>query len=1128
VADEYVTDPELLRQLNAPKPPAEGGYVTDPALLEQLNAGTRAEVSPKKHGAALDWSEVPVEAVKNIPSSALQFGKSVVQPFIHPIDTATSLGELGGGVLQHLGLMKGEEYKPAANAVGKFLMDRYGSIDAIKETLANDPVGLAGDLSMILSGGGTAAARLPGIAGKIGEVASAAGRYTNPLTPLTTAAAPIARGVGRAASEALGVTTGAGGEAIRQAAGAGYKGGRAAEAFRENITGLAPTDEAVNDAQRVLGNMRQQRGNVYRSGMVGVANDPTVLNFNKIDNALANITQVGTFHGQVITPKTQAIRQEIGQAVGDWKRLNPTVYHTAEGLDALKQKIGDIRDATQYGTQDRMIANQAYHAIRQTIIDQVPGYAKVMKGYEQASEQMRILQHELSIPNPKSGNVDTSLRKLQSALRNNVNANFGRRQELVDFLVKNGAPELMYKLAGQALQTPVPRGLSKYTLSISEALLGMLGLTGHAPFLTAALPAAVAGAAVASPRLVGETAYWGGVGARRAAPFVPPRGAFPPAAAIGRVENAEQPAPRQAGGGVPAIGGTGGRSPGTTTPAGARAARSRAGQALQDGGATRDQAGPTIKPGTREHFAALLSRPVHAGSDITGGAGGASRARKAPTAPSYNDIVETLRRRGITGESAGDFGSYSPEAYQEGGEVEDKAGGFEEAAARVRRRYPVREPDPLTQAASKLTWEQWAGEPRAEAMNVLKGEDFRPDVFVKQALGTVGAPAVGPAMRGPVLGAGAVRKAASEAATAKAAPFPQYAEHYPPVGPPAEMPKEGGGTFLGKQLTPEAEEFTKTRSRIMGEMKEEGYKPYFDPAKRSYVDPANYPPSNVDTLTLMPTREKTIGEYREFTDAPETRRLLERAYKAGSKLGNAHDWYAMAQFEKEYIKELGEEAGRKAFLDEFAVPMAATTSGNAPPANFLMAQYLEYARKQGLPLPTKSWELPVTVGGRYGATNLRDYAKMRELGGYQGLGADTPKMHNFARSFLGDLSRAVMDEQMASGALAHAPAGFAERARKQAFGLLEAPVHAMARRLGLQPGNVQDVAWAGFKGGSEGPMIQVINDAIERTHRLTGMPREEIVRRGLIRKEIPIYGGGPLPLPWDGRSTPNDQGRPPQ
>jgi hypothetical protein len=37
-------------------------------------------------------------------------------------------------------------------------------------------------------------------------------------------------------------------------------------------------------------------------------------------------------------------------------------------------------------------------------------------------------------------------------------------------------------------------------------------------------------------------------------------------------------------------------------------------------------------------------------------------------------------------------------------------------------------------------------------------------------------------------------------------------------------------------------------------------------------------------------------------------------------------------------------------------------------------------------------------------------------------------------------------------------------------------------------------------------MISHVNDAIERTHRLTGMPRDEVFRRGVIRKEIPMYG----------------------
>lgn len=366
------------------------------------------------------------------------------------------------------------------------------------------------------------------------------------------------------------------------------------------------------------------------------------------------------------------------------------------------------------------------------------------------------------------------------------------------------------------------------------------------------------------------------------------------------------------------------------------------------------------------------------------------------------------------------------------------------------------------------------------------------------------------------------------------APYPQFAERYPETGPPTLVTdKKTGKEFLQKTLTPEAEQFQKTRAQIGDEMKQ-GYEPYFDPAKRFDVDPSNYPGRNVDTLTVMPKKQATLDEYLKTIDAPETREKLRAAFARGEELGGADNWYAMGQLEQAYIKELGEKAGRKAYLDEFAVPMASTTSGNNPTTNFLMGQYLEHVRKLGKPMPAGGTELPVTVGGRRSAMNIRDYNAMRQGGGYDYLSADQPKMHNFARSFIGDLDRAVMDEQMAGGMLSHADPKFVDRARKQGFGLLERPVHEEAAAAGVKPGNYQDVAWAGFKNESGGPMIGVVNDAIERTHRLTGMPRDEIVRRGLIRKEIPIYGlGGAVAAPSlldilspqaGGNSNPNPSG----
>src|SRR5262249_56545720 len=122
------------------------------------------------------------------------------------------------------------------------------------------------------------------------------------------------------------------------------------------------------------------------------------------------------------------------------------------------------------------------------------------------------------------------------------------------------------------------------------------------------------------------------------------------------------------------------------------------------------------------------------------------------------------------------------------------------------------------------------------------------------------------------------------------APYAQYAEQYPPSAPavPKLKEKEKGGMYMGKQLSEEAEAFTKERSKIIKQMRKEGYTPYIDPARRTYVDPANYPGANVDTLSIQPQREATMKEYKKWIDAPETMKQLEAAYKRGTDLGNAN------------------------------------------------------------------------------------------------------------------------------------------------------------------------------------------------------------------------------------------------
>jgi len=341
------------------------------------------------------------------------------------------------------------------------------------------------------------------------------------------------------------------------------------------------------------------------------------------------------------------------------------------------------------------------------------------------------------------------------------------------------------------------------------------------------------------------------------------------------------------------------------------------------------------------------------------------------------------------------------------------------------------------------------------------------------------------------------------------AQFPQYTTEYPPVGPPEMVIfKDTGKEGPSKLLTPEAKVFEKARQKIMTNMNKKGFDPYFDPEARTLVDQSNYPARATDTSMLAPARQEAAQKYWDVTGgSPATRERLQQAIASGENLGDSKNWYYMAQLEQEYIKELGPQAGRAAFLDEFARPMAATTSGQRPGPNLMTAHYLEFLRKQGLSPPAEAHQLPTPIGGRYAATNLSDYSAMRarQAAGEAPFGPDQPKMLDFERSMIGDLSRPVMDEQMAEGMMAGSPKKIIEGARKTAYGMLQKPVMDEAAARGVLPGQIQDIAWAGFKGEEGKSMIQIVNEAIERTHRLTGMARSEIVRRALVRKEIPLY-----------------------
>ena len=217
------------------------------SLDDLLAADNQSQSAQKYLNEFNPDSNTFVQALTNIPSSAKQFASDIITPFLSPIKTAKTIGQLVSGTVQLF--TDGEQENEAlARAVGDFYKQRYGSLDNIKQTLATDPVGLLSDLSVVLTGGGTLAAKLPAAAGTVGKVASTVGKVVDPVNVAAKGVAAASPIVSKPLSQVFGLTTGAGGRAVSEAFQSGAEGGKRADTFTDNLRGKVDAENVVDEA----------------------------------------------------------------------------------------------------------------------------------------------------------------------------------------------------------------------------------------------------------------------------------------------------------------------------------------------------------------------------------------------------------------------------------------------------------------------------------------------------------------------------------------------------------------------------------------------------------------------------------------------------------------------------------------------------------------------------------------------------------------------------------------------------------------------------------------------------------------------------------------------------------------
>jgi len=456
------------------------------------------------------WGETLGSALMNAPASAGKYAGDIYHAVTNPVETGKNLGMVAAGGMKNLMPEsvqkfitsissepgKIDEAVQMANSVGGEYAKKYGSVEGFKNAIATDPVGVMGDMSILLTGGGSAASKLPGIVGRAGEAVATAGRTIDPFNVAVNAVSKPAKLAEALGSNALGLTTGAGAESIREAAKAGAAGGTKADAFLSQMRGNAPIEDVVTTAKDAVSELYKNRSDAYKSSMGGVTKDKTVLDFAPIDAAVTKAENIGSFHGIPIRENAADALAAIRGKINEFKAGDPAIFRTVEGFDKLKQAISDIQQAQPYGSPARKVADEMYNAVKKEITAQAPQYAKTMSEYEQASALLKDIEGSLSLG--KKANIDTSVRKLQSILRNNANTNYGRRVDLGRQLEAAGADTLFPQLAGQMLSSATPRGIQGAT----SALGGAAALATN--------PTLLPGLALTSPRIVGEAAYYGG------------------------------------------------------------------------------------------------------------------------------------------------------------------------------------------------------------------------------------------------------------------------------------------------------------------------------------------------------------------------------------------------------------------------------------------------------------------------------------------------------------------------------------------------------------------------------------------------------------------------------------------
>ena len=528
---------------------------------QQLSSNQMAEQTQADRIENRTWGDAAKEGLVNIPGSAVNVVKNIGTALFNPIDTLEGVADVvtGYGIDNNVfGMGDGFEAKSQENIkkidlaindaqskgdlarvkrlqearvkfeglsksytdksgnMTQMIKDRYGSEQAIKNTIATDPFGLALDATGV---GGVArqTARLAGKAGKVGNAVGKATDFIDPIANLGGGVKAIGRGAGalldtataRVGSQAFGGALRAGADSAQSFL---TRKQNPSKGFVEQMRGKIDDTELVELAQRKLSDAIKSKNAKYDKSMGKIGQTRVTKAFDELNATIKKTKDDFARTSGIVTDPAMLKFLNLMEGKVNYFKKNKKL-HTIEGMDKLKQSLqGQIESLPLGSNQMKTAGSRIANNVRTAIGNVDPAYKKMMKEYGADAQFIKDdLGKTLSLSKQSGKTIDSTLRKLTSASRNNVNTNFGSRLKTIQSLDEFGeVGALIPQIMGNAFKGFAPRSIGFSTAGV--------GAAGGVATGVASIPMAAGFLMAQSPRVIGEILYkmgqTGGVPAR--------------------------------------------------------------------------------------------------------------------------------------------------------------------------------------------------------------------------------------------------------------------------------------------------------------------------------------------------------------------------------------------------------------------------------------------------------------------------------------------------------------------------------------------------------------------------------------------------------------------------------------